>query len=98
MKSIKKASKKNNKENERDKTNSFIDNIGSNYILSYIYDLMTKKKKLEIVKYNKKLQNKLNLSIKDYKEFSHIENIQLISVILFLLNFLKLIDSIQSHQ
>ena len=73
MKSIKKASKKNNKENERDKTNSFIDNIGSNYILSDIYDLMTKKKKLEIVKYNKKLQNKLNLSIKDYKEFSNIE-------------------------
>ena len=31
---------------------------------------MTKKKKLEIVKYNKRIQNRLNLSIKDYKEYS----------------------------
>ena len=30
---------------------------------------MTKKKKLEIVKYNKRIQNRLNLSIKDYKEY-----------------------------
>ena len=31
---------------------------------------MTKKKELEIVKYNKKIQNRLNLSVKDYKEYS----------------------------
>ena len=31
---------------------------------------MTKKKKLEIVKYNKKIQNRINLSVKDYKEYS----------------------------
>ena len=31
---------------------------------------MTKKKKLEIVKYNKKIQNRLNLDVKDYKEYS----------------------------
>ena len=31
---------------------------------------MTKKKKLAIVKYNKKIQNRLNLSIKNYKEYS----------------------------
>ena len=31
---------------------------------------MTKKKKLEIVKYNKKIQNRLNLCVKDYKEYS----------------------------
>ena len=30
---------------------------------------MPKKKKLEIVKYNKRIQNRLNLSIKDYKEY-----------------------------
>ena len=33
---------------------------------------MNKKKSLEIAKYSKKLQNKLNLSIKDYKEYSEI--------------------------
>ena len=31
---------------------------------------MTKKKKLEIVKYNKKIQNRINLSVNDYKEYS----------------------------
>ena len=31
---------------------------------------MTKKKKLEIVKYNKKVQNRLDLGVKDYKEYS----------------------------
>ena len=31
---------------------------------------MTQKKKLEIVRWNKKIQNRLNLDIKDYKEYS----------------------------
>ena len=31
---------------------------------------MPKKKKLEIVKYNKNVQNRLNLGVKDYKEYS----------------------------
>ena len=34
---------------------------------------MTIKKKLEIVKYNKKIQNRLNLDVKDYKEYGEIE-------------------------
>ena len=34
---------------------------------------MTKKKKLEIVKYNKRMQNRMNLSVKDYKEYCEIE-------------------------
>ena len=31
---------------------------------------MAQKKKLLIVKYNKKIQNRINLSVKDYKEYS----------------------------
>ena len=34
---------------------------------------MTIKKKLQIVKYNKRIQNRLNLDVKDYKEYSEIE-------------------------
>ena len=64
------ASKENNKENESAKPNPIIENIKSRYILSKIYDNMTKKKKLKIVKYNKKIQNRINLSVKDYKEYS----------------------------
>ena len=67
------ASKENNKENESAKPNPIIDNIKSRYILSKIYDNMTKKKKLQIVKYNKRIQNRLNLDVKDYKEYFEIE-------------------------
>ena len=68
-----KASKENNKENESAKPNPILENIKSRYILSKIYNNMTKKKKLEIIKYNKKIQNRLNLDVKDYKEYSEIE-------------------------
>ena len=50
MKSSNKVSKENNKENESAKPNPIIDNINSKYILSKIYDNMTMKKKLKIVK------------------------------------------------
>ena len=70
MKSSINVSKENNKENESAKPNPIIENIKSRYILSKIYNNMTKKKKLEIVKYNKKVQNRLDLGVKDYKEYS----------------------------
>ena len=67
------VSKENNKENESAKPNPITENIKSKYILSKIYNNMTKKKKLEIVKYNKKIQNRINLSVNDYKEYREIE-------------------------
>ena len=65
-----KASKENNKENESAKPNPIEENIKSRYILSKIYDNMTKTKKLEIFKQNRKIQNRINLSVKNYKEYS----------------------------
>ena len=70
MKSSINVSKENNKENESAKPNPILENINSKYILSKIYDNMPKKKKLEIVKYNKRIQNRINLSVKNYKEYS----------------------------
>ena len=70
MKSSINVSKENNKESENAKPNPIIENIKSRYILSKIYNNMTIKKKLKIVKYNKRIQNRINLSIKDYKEYS----------------------------
>ena len=50
---------------------NFILNIKSKYILKYIFnDLIIKKKSLEIIKYNKAIQKKLDLKFLDYKEFS----------------------------
>ena len=70
MESSNNAYKENNKENGSAKPNPIIENIKSRYILSKIYNNMTKKKKLEIVKYNKRIQNRINLSVKNYKEYS----------------------------
>ena len=53
-----------------DQSNSILQKIKSNYFLERIYNNILKKKSLEIVKYNKKIQNRINLSIKDYKEYS----------------------------
>ena len=70
MESKNNTSKDNKKENESAKPNPIIENIKSRYILSKIYNIMTKKKKLVIVNYNKRMQNRMNLSFKDYKEYS----------------------------
>ena len=55
-----------------DISNINFENLKSDYFLQKILDNMNKKKSLEIVKYNKKIQNRLKLSIKDYKEYSEI--------------------------
>ena len=53
--------------NNQNNISNILKNIKSNYILSKIYNNIQKTKYLEIVKYYKKLQNRLNLSIKDYE-------------------------------
>ena len=70
MKSSINASKVNNKENESAKPKPPIESLKSDYFLQKLFYNMLKKKKLEIVKYNKKIQNRINLSVKDYKEYS----------------------------
>ena len=58
------------KENESAKSNPPFEKLKSDYFLQKLYDNITKKKKLEIVKYNKRIQNRINLSVKNYKEYS----------------------------
>ena len=53
------SSKENNKENESIKSCPSIQKLKSDYFLQKLYDNITKKKKLKIVKYNKKIQNRL---------------------------------------
>ena len=72
--------------------------IKSKYILNQIFE-NTGKKKLLIIKYNKKLQNRLNIGIKDYiEEYQKIE----IEVIPkynngIFINFSELLESDKSH-
>ena len=59
--------------NNLNKTNSLI-KIKSKYILKQIFDNLKENKKLEIIRYNKKIRKNLNKNIKDYiKEYSKIE-------------------------
>ena len=50
--------------------NNNLNNVKSVYILREIFDIIPKNERLGIIKYNKKLQKKLNLSVNDYKEYS----------------------------
>jgi len=47
-------------------------NIKSNYILQKLFKYLMKKKSLDIIKYNKYIKERINISIKDYKEYLEI--------------------------
>ena len=47
-----------------------INNIKSKYILKQILDNLHKLKLLQIIRYNKNIQNKRDINLKDYKEYS----------------------------
>ena len=70
MGSVNNVFKYKNKEKESTKPNPIMTNLKSDYFLRKLYDIISKKKKLEIIRFNKKMQNRINLSIKDYKEYS----------------------------
>ena len=58
---------------QQKKSNYDFRNVKSNFILKKIFDVMNKKKSLLIVKYNKELQNRLNIATEDYIEYFQIE-------------------------
>ncbi len=51
---------------------SFLENIKSKYILQEIFSKLQEHKMLKIIKINKKIQNKLNLGLKYYIDYSKI--------------------------
>ena len=57
---------------KKDQTKDF-DNLKSDYFLRKLFDILKENKSLSIIKYNKKLQKRLNISIDNYKECSKIE-------------------------
>ena len=46
--------------------------IKSDYFLQLLFNNLLKKKSLDIIKYNNNIKNRMNISIKDYKEYSEI--------------------------
>ena len=61
---------KNISKNEQTKD---LENVKSDYFLLKLFDIMKKNKLLNIIKYNKKLQKRLNLSINVYRDCTKIE-------------------------
>ena len=63
---------KNGKFNKNTSKNK-LDNIKSIKILKHLFNNLQRRKQLEIIKYNKKNQNRLNISINDYDDYFKIE-------------------------
>jgi len=53
--------------------NNSISKIKSKFLLKQIFDRLNPKKTLEIIKYNKNIQEKLDIGINDYKTYKKIE-------------------------
>ena len=47
-------------------------NLKNDYCLQNLFNYLLKKKSLDIIKYNKNIKRRINISIKDYKEYSEI--------------------------
>ena len=54
------------------KPKASLNKVSSKYILMIIFNHVHLKNKLNIIKYNKNFQNKLNININDYNEYSQI--------------------------
>ena len=63
---------KDEKVNQKD-YNGVFEDIKSDYFLKILFNILKKNKSLLIKKYNKKLQQRLNLNISDFKNYSLIE-------------------------
>ena len=50
--------------------NLLVEKIKSNFVLNNILSILWENKKLNLIIYNKKLQNKISLTIEDYKNLS----------------------------
>ena len=63
-----------NKKTESNKVESkdIFQNLKSDFFLQKLFYNLLKKKSLDIIKYNNNIKNRMNISIKDYKEYSEI--------------------------
>ena len=71
MNSSSKLSKEKSESNNIESKNIF-KNLKNDYFLQKLFHNLLKKKSLNIIKYNKNIRKRINISIKDYKEYSEI--------------------------
>ena len=66
--------------NEKEKITKTMDkfkNLKSDYFLRKLFYNLLKKKSLDIIKYNKNIKERINISIKDYIEYSELIEIEI---------------------
>ena len=56
----------------RTESKDIFKNLKNDFFLQKLFHNLLKKKSLDIIKYNKKIKERINISIKDYKEYSEI--------------------------
>ena len=59
-------------ESNKKESKDIFKNLKNDYFLQKLFHILLKKKSLDIIKYNKKIKERINISIKDYKEYSEI--------------------------
>ena len=59
-------------ESDKIESKDIFKNLKSDYFLIKLFNNLLKKKSLHIIKYNKNIKNRINIGIKDYKEYSEI--------------------------
>ena len=59
-------------ESNKKESKDIFKNLKNDYFLQKLYYHLLKKKSLYIIKYNKNIKDRINISIKDYKEYSEI--------------------------
>ena len=74
--------------NKKSRINIF-ESLKSDYFLRKIFENLIKKKTLQLINYNKKIQNRVNININDYKEYSSIK-IEIIPVLNKYGNFIQI--------
>ena len=75
---MKSGKKSNNEKLKKIKSKVYIDDLKSKFILQKIFGNMKKPKSLEFMKYNKKIQKRLDLDFKFYKYYSqHFSSIEI---------------------
>ena len=67
---MKNGNLENNKGKNKIKSKITLKNINSKYILKKILNYLEKKKVLNAIKYNNNLKKRININLKDYKEYS----------------------------
>ena len=79
------------KEVNKVKSKDIFKNLKSDYFLQILFNYLMKKKTLDIIKYNKNIKNRININIKDYKEYSEIYSSIEIEITLLKVNMVNLL-------